>query len=167
MIVPREERKETIESLGFSKHIEKLLLTHEVNEDLNDYFQTLSYIYCFDDSPFFKNRKLLGLWEQWGGLIYAFDLNNKEYIKFWLECDDDIDIIEGSIYNVLLSVFDLHVHEYGNGDEGAREVLNFANTIDFPHLNLLKEVLFEGTYSDEGLKKLENKLKVELRSEPD
>ena len=42
MIINQTERDQKVKSLKFTKEIQDLLLSHEVNEDFKDYFQEIS-----------------------------------------------------------------------------------------------------------------------------
>lgn len=155
MHVSEQNRCNKIEKLPIREELKQLFLGKlELGPFEESFYQPDKfYSQGWPDSPgnwdMFPRRKLLPLWEHYER-IYAYDLNSQELILFYVECPEEFKI-KGSLDSAIFDMIDLHVWEYGGGEEGAKEALAFAKAISFPKLSELECLLthWENTTRDQ------------------
>lgn len=147
MHISQEQRSEYIDPLAIRDELKQLLNGKLELGPFHDYFSEPTYFYSqgYPDNPgnwpTFTNRTLLPLW-QCDDTIYAFDVScdSGEVISWYIECPDEYRIAP-SLDAALFDMIDLHVWEYGGGEQEAAEAMQFAEQVALPNIVQLAALL--------------------------
>ena len=157
MHVPEQLRAECVDRLAIRDELKRLLNGTLEAGTFRDYFSEPSY---FDAQGYpatpgnwltFANRKLLPLWQH-DDKIYAIDVASDptEVISWYIEHPDEYEIAP-SIDAAIFDMIELHVREYGGGEQEAAEAMQFAKQIALPNVANLATLLGDVERSSEEM----------------
>jgi hypothetical protein len=149
-------RTTEIKKLALPEKVTAFLVTLECPDGMRYLFQEPCYFYSrgAPESPAhwpeFAGRRLVPLWEH-SERVFAADVGGSapEYISFTLESPREYDSYGASVLKAIFHMLELHVWEYGGGEQEAVESERLATKLEFPNLHELQSMLAEPICSQE------------------
>lgn len=147
MHIERPQRADRINGLAIRDELKRLFTAQLEIGPFAEYFAEPSLFYSqgAPDSPgnwaALSDRTLLPLWEH-HDKIYAVDLSARPtaVISWWTECPEE-STVASSFDAAVFDMIELHVWEYGGGEEEAGEAVQFAEEILLPNIEQLRTLL--------------------------
>ncbi|RGP52502.1 hypothetical protein [Pseudomonas abyssi] len=152
------ERTTGIRKLELPEKVKAFLVTLECPDGMRYLFQEPYYFYSRgapEDPghwPELAGRALLPLWEH-SERVFAADVGASptEYISFPLENPNEYDSYGVSVMKAIFHMLELHVWEYGGGEQEVLESEILAGRLEFPNLSELGNMLAEPMCSQERI----------------
>jgi hypothetical protein len=157
MHISERHRSEAIAQLGVDVRVASFLDCLNAPGSMETQFKRPWYFYSQGsaDNPEWsglEDRRLLPLWEHFE-CVYAADLSKApiEYIAFYIESPEQVQILGNSIYAPILEMIRRHTWEYGGELKEIDETILLAKNLGFPDTERLEMVLKSSTTTEEDL----------------